>query len=144
MAGHYLVGGQVETAIGTGQFLVGSAANAHTADLQVRVTMTPAQVGIGVTSDVVITRGLASEVDLTLTRLLDPVTGRMKTINDGFQTRVDDIKEEITRQNALMAMRRERLLKQFIALESTVSQLQNLGAYLTTQLAQISSLSAGR
>jgi flagellar hook-associated protein 2 len=144
VAGHYLVNGQMETATGSGQFLVGASTNAHTAELQVRVTMTPTQVGAGVTGDLSVTRGVASGLDALLSNLLDPITGRMQTINESFESKVEDIKEEIARQTALAQTRRDRLLQQFVNLERTVSQMQSLGAFLATQLSQINNLNAAR
>lgn len=142
VAGNFVVDGQVETATGQGQVLLGSIGNATTADLQVRVSLTASQVGAGLTTDMTLTRGVASITDLGLANLLDPVTGRLKTVKDGFQERIDDIQETITRQNRLATQRRDRLLRQFVSLETTVNQLQNLGNFLTTQMAQINGLSA--
>jgi len=140
VVGHFLVNGQIELATATGQTLLGVSNNANTADLQVRVTLTPTQVGAGITADLTVTRGIASNLDLSLSQLLDPVTGRMKSINEGFQNRVDGIKDTIDRQNLTAQRRRDALLRQFVSLETTISQLQNLGNYLSTQFAQINSI----
>jgi flagellar hook-associated protein 2 len=138
VAGYFVVNGVVEAATGSGQFLVGNPDNANTADLQVRVTLSPAQLGAGATADVTVTRGIASQVDSILNSLLDPLTGRMKSIEDGFQTSIDDIKKQIDRQNALMEARRETLVEQFTAMEGIISQLQGVSSYLTNQLSNVS------
>lgn len=144
VAGSYTVGGLTEAATGAGQLLAGLSTNPNTAELQVRVTLTPTQVGGGVTGNLTVTRGVASNVDLSLASLLEPVTGRMKTIDDGFQTRVDDIKNEIVRQNELMEAKRQSLLQRFVALERTLSQLQGLGNFLNTQFSQLAALNTRR
>lgn len=139
VAGHYEVDGQSEAATGSGQFLIGAADGGSTTGLQTRITLTPAQVGGGVTADLTLTRGMASSLDVLLGNLLDPVTGRLKTIDTSYQTTIDDIASEITRQNDLLAARRDRLLKQFAAMERTVSQLQSIGNFLGAQLTQVNS-----
>lgn len=145
VAGFFQADGQVETATGFGQFLAGTSTNAHTADLQIRVSLTPAQVGAGVSADVTVTRGVASAVDAALNGLLDPVNGRLKTIDSGLQSTVDDIQKQITRQNQIMESQRNSLVRRFVALERTISQLQGLSNYLGTQFSQISALnSSGR
>ncbi|HYV38334.1 MAG TPA: flagellar filament capping protein FliD, partial [Gemmataceae bacterium] len=136
VAGSFVVNGVTELASGSGQLLTGTSTNANTADLQVRVLMTPAQVGGGVQTDMTVTRGLASLLDAALTSLLDPVNGRMKSIDDGFQTTEDNIGKEIDRQTASFAAKQQALAQQFIDMEQAISKLQTLGNYLTTQFAQ--------
>ncbi len=142
--GHYVVDGHDEAAVGTGQFLLGATGNAHTSGLLLRALLTPSQVGGGVTGDVTVTRGVASSLALTVNNLLDPLSGRLKTIDDGFTSAIDDIQKEIDRQNNLMAERRDSLVKQFVALETTVNQLQGIGNYLTAQFNQLNNLSGNR
>jgi flagellar hook-associated protein 2 len=137
VAGSFLVNAVTETAQGSGQLLTGSSTNANTADLQVRVTMTPAQVGGGVQTDLTITRGLASMMDAVITSLLDPTNGRMKSIDDSFQSTEDNIQKEIDRQTAAMTAKQQSLAQQFINMEQAISQLQGIGNYLTTQFAQL-------
>jgi flagellar hook-associated protein 2 len=81
-----------------------------------------------------VTRGLAAQVDAILSSLLDPLTGRMKSIEDGFRASLDNIERQMDRQNALIASRRATLVKQFTAMEGIISQLQGLSSYLTNQL----------
>lgn len=134
VVGKFVVDGVDETAVGTGQFLVGDSNNANTADLQVRVTLGAAQIVAGPEASVSVTRGIASTLDVVLSGLLDPVTGRLKNVDDGFQANVDDIEKSIKRQNDLIELRRQSLIQQFAALESTVSQLKTTGDFLAAQL----------
>ena len=96
--------------------------------------------GAGLTADLSVTRGLAAAADAALANMLDPVTGRLRIINDSFATRIEDVDKLIARHTKAAEQRRDQLLKQFVALERTVSQLQGLGSYLNTQLAQINAL----
>lgn len=137
VAGNFIVDGQIEEAVGTGQFLVGNSGNANTADLQVRVNLASSQILPGIESDIDITRGIASELDVVLGRVLDPVTGRFKTVNTGFQDQIDDIEESITKQNERLEAKRDALIRQFIKLEVTVNQLKTTSSFLTAQLTSI-------
>jgi flagellar hook-associated protein 2 len=140
VVGKFIVAGVDEPAVGTGQFLVGTSTNANTADLQVRVTLGSSQIVVGPEASLSVTRGIASKLDVILSSLLDPVTGRLKTINDGFQDSVDDLDDAVKRQNEILKLRQQSLLRQFVALERTVGQLRNTGDFLTAQLASLNSL----
>ncbi len=135
VAGSFVVDGQTEAATGNGQILAGAPDNASTADLQVRVTLAPAQVAPGADGTVAVTRGLATKLGDVLGALLDPVSGRLKSIDDGFQDRIDDLKKSIDRQTAAAEAKRQALVLEFAALEKTVSQLKATGDQLAAQLA---------
>lgn len=140
VAGSYKVNGVTEAATGTGQFLAGNATNANTADLQLKVTMTANQVVGGAEGTVTVTRGLASELGNVLQKFLDPVNGRLKSLDKGFQDNIDGLQKSIDRQTARIQAQQENLVKQFAAMEGIVSKLKNMGNYLTGQLAGLSSL----
>ncbi|MEX2288669.1 MAG: flagellar filament capping protein FliD [Planctomycetaceae bacterium] len=140
VVGTFVVDGVDEPATGKGRLLVGNPSNANTADLQVRVTLAPSQVQAGVDANVTVTRGIASRLDQVLTSLLDPVTGRAKAVNDGFDETAQAVQAAIDRQNQIFQIRQEALLKQFAALESSVGELQSVGNLLATQLSAISNL----
>jgi flagellar hook-associated protein 2 len=135
VAGYFQVNGVKETATGSGQLLSGNSGNAHTQDLQVRVTLTPAQVGSQTQSNLTVTRGIASQLNQVLNRYLDPTTGRLKSVNDNFQTQSNDIQRQIDFQTKLMQQQQQALVQQFAALEGTVSQLKSVGNLLSVQLA---------
>ena len=140
VAGKFIVDGQEEEATGAGQLLIGSFSNEKTADLQVRVSLSSSQLQAGVDATLNLTRGLASRLDLTLNSILDSVDGRVKTVNDGFDAQVTDLEETIVRQAALVEQRKNSLIEQFVALESSISQFQNVGNFLAASLTNISSL----
>jgi flagellar hook-associated protein 2 len=137
VAGSFVVDGDTETANGLGQFLLGSPGNANTDGLQVRVTLTSAQVGAGLDADVSVTRGIASQLGVVLADYFDPVNGRLKTIDDGFAAVLERLDEVKTRATAFFARRQEQLQLQFSAMEKTLAQLQSAGNILTQQAASL-------
>jgi flagellar hook-associated protein 2 len=137
VVGKFIVDGKDEPAVGTGQFLVGNSGNANTADMQVRVTLAASQIVAGPEASITVTRGVAAQLDQVLHGLLDPVSGRMKSMNDGYQASIDDFDERIGMQQTRMQEQQESLVRRFVAMERTIGELRNLGSYLTTQLASI-------
>jgi flagellar hook-associated protein 2 len=134
VAGSFIVNGVTETATGRGRLLIGDPDNANTADLQVRVSLSSSQVQAGVDAELSVSRGVASRLDQVLGKLLDPVTGRIKTVNDGFDDKIDTLQKAIDRQNDFFEKQQQQLIDQFTALETTISQLQSTASYLTSQL----------
>ncbi len=134
VVGWFIVNGEREQAVGHGQLLVGSAGNEHTADLQVRVTLASNQIENGPEGELTITRGLASKLDQTLAAILDPVSGRLKRVEDTFRDQLEQIEERVEREKELMEARQGSLVRQFSALEQLVAQLQGYSELLTNQL----------
>ncbi len=143
VVGKFLVDGVAETAVGTGQFLQGSSTNKTTADLQVRVTLSSSQIQEAAEGSLSVTRGVASKVDALLSNLLDSASGRLKTINDSFKRNIDDVQKAIDKQDAIIKARQQALLRQFVALESTVSNLQSAGNFLGAQQLSLRNLQRG-
>jgi flagellar hook-associated protein 2 len=142
VVGNFVVNGGVEPATGTGQFLSGNSTNAHTADLEVRVQLNQSQIGTQPVATVTVTRGIASSLGVDLGRLLDPATGRLKSITDGLQTTINDIGNQIQEQNNLIAERRQQLVAQFTATEQAISRLQTISGFLNQQFSLLNSLSS--
>jgi flagellar hook-associated protein 2 len=140
VAGTFIVNGETETAVGRGRVLTGDFENENTADLQVRITLTPSQVVAGEEASLTVTRGVASRLDQLLGTLLDSSTGRIKQVTDRFDDEAEDIQKVIDRQKARFDAQQESLLKQFAALESAVNELQTTSSFLNSQLAGLSSL----
>src|SRR5262249_37068422 len=84
-AGNFVVNGVIEAATGAGQLLVGNSTNANTSGLQLLVTLSPSQLTGGADADITVARGIASQLNVSLQGLLDPVNGRLKLITDGFE-----------------------------------------------------------
>ncbi|MFK7819622.1 MAG: flagellar filament capping protein FliD [Planctomycetaceae bacterium] len=134
VVGRFIVNGVEETAIGRGRLLTGDADNEYTGDLRISVTMTDAQVQSGVDAELNLTRGVGSRLDQLLGSLLDPTSGRIKTANDEFDAKIEDIDNTIAKQNEIFEARRIQLEEEFVALESAVQQLQSQGNFLAAQL----------
>ena len=141
VAGTFTVNGVVETAVGSGQFLTGASTNANTAGLVVRSTLSAAQIPTGgAVSSLNVTQGLASSLNTALTSLLDPVSGELETLNNGFTQSIATIQSSITQENAYIAEKQQSLQTQFAALEATVSQLQTIGSFLSAQFSSTNSV----
>jgi flagellar hook-associated protein 2 len=137
VAGKFIIDGKEEIATGPGRLLQGKAGNANTEGLQVRVTLTTSQVVAGVDGNISMTRGVGSRLDQTLGKMLDATTGRIKIVNDGFDGKTEALQKAIDRQNEFFDQQEKKLNDQFIALETTISQLQTTATYLSAQLAGI-------
>jgi len=137
VVGNFTVNGVTEAALGSGTFLTGVAGNANTADLQLNVTLTPTQVGAGLQADVNVRRGIASRLDQVLSNVFDPVTGRMKTIADGLEDRIEALDEQKSKQSEIMASRTASLQRQFASMERVLSQLQSAGGFLSQQASNL-------
>jgi flagellar hook-associated protein 2 len=128
VAGSFIANGATESATGSGQVLTGSAGNANTDGLQVRVTLPAAG-----SANVAVSQGLASRLNAVLNQYLDPATGRLKSINDGYVSQTADIDKTITRQNDTLTAKTADLQSQFAAMEEAVNNLKGL----QTQLASL-------
>jgi flagellar hook-associated protein 2 len=133
VAGSFTVNGVTETATGIGQVLAGNSGNAHTAGLEVNVTLTPAQVGSGTQADLTVTSGIAAQLNGILNTLLDPVTGRLATINNDYNQQITRYQQQITADTNLMQAKQQELEKEFINMEQTLARLQSVSSFLTAQ-----------
>lgn len=126
VAGQFLVGGVIESATGAGQTLTGKSGNANTDGLLVRVTApTPT------TANVTVTQGIAGQLNSALNKFLDSGAGKFKTMNDDFNSQIEAVDTQITKQNALMTEKKNELTLKFAAMEAAVSKLKGVGASLT-------------
>ena len=137
VAGTFIVDGVTESAVGRGQVLSGSADNENTADLQLRIKLSDSEIVAGVEADVTVTKGLAATLDDLLNDLLDPVSGGLKTIDERFDSEAQSLQDSLDRQQSLFDLQREALIREFVALETSLSELKSTGDFLTTQLASL-------
>ncbi|WP_020470511.1 flagellar filament capping protein FliD [Zavarzinella formosa] len=139
VAGSYTVAGKTEAASGSGQVLTGNPDNANTAGLQIRASYTEDQVSAGTaTSDLTVTQGLASRLSQVLDKYTDPISGRFKTIDDGFNQSVATIETTITKENQTMSDKKAALVQQFAGLETSVSTLKNVGSQIAASFGVLS------
>ncbi len=140
VAGSFVVNGVTETAKGSGQILTGNSSNAQTADLAVVVSLTPSQINPGGTdSTLTVTRGLASNLNSTLTDLLDPTNGEITRIGKQISKAIADAQAEVTKETDSYNDQRTSLTLQFALLETTLSNLQNTSNLIANQLANANS-----
>jgi len=135
VVGRFIIDGEIEEAVGSGRLLIGSSDNANSADLQVRVTLNSSQVTSGVESEVTITRGFASQLDQIIGDMLDPVTGKIKTVKDSFDEQIESIDLSITNTEELIQLKSDQLIAEFVAMEQALSSLQNTSSILLSQFA---------
>ncbi|MFG0333795.1 MAG: flagellar filament capping protein FliD [Maioricimonas sp. JB049] len=140
--GFFIVDGITEEATGSGRLLSGKLDNENTADLQLRVTLTASQVQAGVDGELTVTEGLAARLQSTLNDLLDPVDGRIQSIDDSFDEQQESIQASIDRQQTAFKPQQERLIQEFLTLETSVSQLQTTSSFLAAQLASLPTVQA--
>ena len=144
VAGTFIVNGETESATGRGQLLSGNTDNEYTADLQLRVKVAPSDIVAGSEADLTLTRGIAATVDSILNDLLDPVDGGLKAIEDGFDEEATSLQESLERQQNLFNLQQESLIKEFVALESALSELNSTSDFLSTQLASLQATQANK
>ncbi len=137
IAGQFLVNGVTETATGVGQLLTGSATNANTADLAVRVTLTSSQLQSGADATLSVTHGLASRLGNVLENLLDPVSGRLKAISDVFTKNADEARAAALKEASAMDERKAALTRQFANMEQTLNRLKASGDFATNSLSSL-------
>ena len=135
VVGRFIVDGEIEEAVGSGRLLIGSSDNENTADLQVRVTLNSSQVTSEIESELTITRGFASQLDQIIGDMLDPVTGKIKTVKDSFNEQIESIDLSITNTEELIQLKSDQLISEFVAMEQALSSLQNTSSILLSQFA---------
>lgn len=132
--GNFIVDGVVETATGSGRLLIGDSSNDNTADLQVRVRLTDAELGAGAEATLEVNRGITSTLDRYFSDFLDPDVGTVKNATEDFDLRIESLDESIARVNAISEAKTQYLIEQFTALERTLSSLQTTAGFLSSQL----------
>jgi flagellar hook-associated protein 2 len=142
VAGSYLVGGVTEAAQGNGQILAGLSTNASTSGLQVRVSLGASQIPTGPAATVTVTRGLASRIGQILNSYLDPVNGRLKSLDQSFQDNISSIQTEITTDTTSMNAKQQALQLEFANMEATIAQLQTTGNFLAQQFNSLTGTSS--
>lgn len=133
VAGNFIVNGVTEPATGVGQILTGNSGNANTSGLEVSVTLSPAQVGSGTQASLTVTSGIASQLNAILNNLLDPVTGRLATINNGYNQQITGFQQQIATDNSLMQAKQQELETEFVNMEETIAKLQSVSSFISDQ-----------
>ena len=77
---------------------------------------------------------LASSLESYLKSVTDPYTGLIKVKTDTLQRQVEDMNEQIEHQERLLEKEQDRLMRQFVALEEALAQLQGLSSWLSQHI----------
>ncbi len=134
VAGSFIVNGVTEPTIGNGQLLTGQKGNAHTTDLQLQITLDASQITPGVEADLTVTRGVAANLEKVISGLVEAETGSLSILDNSFDSELTDLKTSFDRQKTLFDLQRENLIRQFVQLETAMSELTSTGNFLTAQL----------
>jgi flagellar hook-associated protein 2 len=140
VAGSFIVNGKSEDATGSGRVLTGVEGNANTDGLQVKVTLSPGQISMGVEGTVSVSRGITARLNAVIDKLLDSQTGTLTTVDAGFNDQIQSIQDSIDRQQAIFDKQKQDLQDKFNAMESALEKLQSTSSLLGSQLASLSSM----
>jgi len=86
--------------------------------------------------------GLAVKFDSLLDSYLQSTTGLLATKEEGLNSSIEHISDQVERIELRLAKREETLRRQFNSLESLLAQFQNTSGILSQQLDALSNLSA--
>lgn len=140
VAGYFLVNGESESATGKGQTLSGEAGNSNTEGLQLNISLSSNQVSGTYQSDLTVTRGFAAELSSFVGDLLDEDNGRFANSIQSYEDQLEGIEASEERLNSVFESKQQQLISQFVGIESSISNLQNTSAFLTSQLGNASFL----
>ncbi|MBD3403630.1 flagellar filament capping protein FliD [candidate division GN15 bacterium] len=126
-----------EAAEGTGQLLKGKEGNATTEGLQLRITLDTSQVTDGAEGSVTIAKGIASRLDDTVDSLSQAGSGMLDVRIKGVQGQIDNLNARIGEFDQRLELRRERLLKDFYAMEQAIGQMNSIGSFLSSKIASL-------
>ena len=126
------------TATGDGQILTSNDEDGGTNGLSFRITLEDS--GVPATIVATFSAGAGRTASTSLAQLTDPADGTVARLGNSLQRLIDDIARNVDRKTEQLDLRRQRLVRQYAALESTLGRLQSQGAFLT---AQINSISGG-
>ncbi len=124
-----------EAATGSGQNLLGNSGNTNTDGLSLRVSYSgtvPADLGT-----LKLTLGVAELMDKKLNTMLDTINGYVMYRQTGLQSTIDNIGKQVDTMEARLTKEREKLTNQYLAMEKSISKIQNVSNWLTKQLSHM-------
>ncbi|MHB8770841.1 MAG: flagellar filament capping protein FliD [Syntrophales bacterium] len=123
-----------EAATGAGQVLRGATGNTNTTGLAVKYTGANDDVDAGT---VKMTLGTAELFDRGLYGITDPFDGYLTFKNDSLQNQVNSMDDRIETMEAFLARKQEQMINRFVAMELTLSRLQNQSNWLAGQISAL-------
>ena len=122
------IGGATTTGVGD----VLQATNGEANGIRARLTVTAAEVGAGGFNAGTIgaSQGLGGRLDAWLDRH-EGIDGAVDRASGEWETRIEDIDENVAAYEIRMTLREAALRRQFAAMEQALSSLQNQSSFLT-------------
>ena len=129
-----------EAATGSGRTLTGDAPAAgettSVEGLSVSVSLTAAQLASQgeAQGNVKVTMGVAELFDRELYGITDPIDGYVSFKQDSLQNSIDSFETQIENMEAFLDRKTESLINRFVAMELSLSKIQNQSDWLTGQI----------
>lgn len=124
-----------EAATGSGQNLIGNSGNTSTDGLSLKISYSgtvPADLGT-----LKLTFGIAELMDKKLKTMLDTVDGYVTYRQTGLQSTIDNLGKQMDTMEGRLTKEREKLTTQYLAMEKSISKIQNVSNWLTKQLSHM-------
>jgi len=119
-----------EAATGSGQSLTGNDDEANVDGLAVKYTGT----GTGEVGSIKLTLGTAELFDRALFNITDPIEGYVVFKQDSLEESITDLETQIEVLENRLALKMERMINRFVAMEIALSKIQNQSQWLTGQI----------
>ncbi len=127
-----------ESATGNGQILIGDEGNTNTDGLKLKIIYTEDDTLTGTEGTISVIKGLAAKIDEALENITKTIDGSIARRTTALENQIRYMDERIADFDARLASRREDLYSEFLAMESALSQYEAEGAYLESQLQNLS------
>ncbi|ACL02349.1 Flagellar hook-associated 2 domain protein [Desulfatibacillum aliphaticivorans] len=124
-----------ESASGKGQVLTGDEDEPNVDGLVIKYTGTDSGVEVG---NIKLTLGIAELFNRTLFSITDDVDGYLTAKTESLEDRIDSYDERIEKMETRLTARMQTMINRFIAMELALSEIQNQGDWLTSQLSSLS------
>ncbi len=128
-----------EEAEGLGRMLAGKAGNSTTDGLRLRIELEEGDLAEGAEANLVVVKGVGSKFDDLLESLTKSSEGLLARRAGSIQKQIDYMDKRIEDEEERLATRKEALFKRFYELERLLNDFSAQGAFLETQLSQLSS-----
>lgn len=115
------------TARGVGQVMMGVEGEGSEG-LRLLVSAASPMSGVSLT----VRKGIAQRTDEAFQILTNAGSGILFNKSDGYSAEILAITELVAKQDDMLALRRTRLEKQFVAMEAAIAQFKSLSSYLAT------------
>ena len=119
-----------EPATGSGQVLTGNNGNTNTDGLAIAYRGSDDNIDVGT---IQVALGVADQFDRTLFNIADSIDGYVTYKQTSLQETISGIDEKVEQMEARLDKKMQRLINQFVAMETTLNQLQSQSDWLAGQ-----------